>query len=151
MKTNPTIYEVHSRTAPLLEDLLTVWEASVRATHLFLSDAEVCSIKTYVPQALAGVPHLIVAERPSGHPAAFMGISGDRLEMLFLSPAARGNGLGRQLLECGIRDYGVRELTVNEQNPQAVGFYEHIGFQTYKRTELDEEGNPYPLLYMKLR
>ena len=38
---------------------------------------------------------------------------------------------------------------VNEQNPQAVGFYEHLGFQTYKRTECDEEGNPYPLLYMK--
>lgn len=151
MNNDLTIYEVHSRTAPLLDALLTVWEASVRATHLFLSDAEVCSIKTYVPQALSGVPHLIVAERPSGHPIAFMGIDGDRLEMLFLSPSERGKGLGRQLLECGIRDYGVRELTVNEQNPQAVGFYEHMGFQTYKRTELDEEGNPYPLLYMKLR
>lgn len=151
MKTNPTIYEVHSRTASLLEDLLTVLEASVRATHLFLSDAAVCSIKAYVPQALAGVPHLLVAERPSKCPVAFMGIDGDRLEMLFLSPDERGKGLGWQLLECGIRDYGVRELTVNEQNPQAVGFYEHLGFQAYKRTELDEEGNPYPLFYMKLR
>ena len=43
----------------------------------------------------------------------------------------------------------IQEVTVNEQNPQAVGFYEHLGFQTYKRTECDEEGNPYPLLYMK--
>ena len=42
-----------------------------------------------------------------------------------------------------------QEVTVNEQNPQADGFYEHLGFQTYKRTECDEEGNPYPLLYMK--
>ena len=42
-----------------------------------------------------------------------------------------------------------QELTVNEQNPQSVGFYEHLGFQTYKRTECDEEGNPYPLIYMK--
>lgn len=42
-----------------------------------------------------------------------------------------------------------QEVTVNEQNPQAVGFYEHLGFQTYKRTGCDEEGNPYPLLYMK--
>ena len=42
-----------------------------------------------------------------------------------------------------------QEVTVNEQTPQAVGFYEHLGFQTYKRTECDEEGNPYPLLYMK--
>ncbi len=42
-----------------------------------------------------------------------------------------------------------QEVTVNEQNPQVVGFYEHLGFQTYKRTECDEEGNPYPLIYMK--
>ena len=49
----------------------------------------------------------------------------------------------------GIQNYGIEELTVNEQNPQAVGFYEHMGFETYKRTDMDEEGNPYPLLYMK--
>lgn len=42
-------------------------------------------------------------------------------------------------------------MPVNEQNPQAVGFYEHMGFETYKRTDCDEEGNPYPLLYMNLK
>ncbi len=72
------------------------------------------------------------------------------LEMLFLSPKERGKGLGKQLLLYGIHNYGIEELTVNEQNPQAVGFYEHMGFETYKRTDLDEEGNPYPLLYMKI-
>jgi len=56
----------------------------------------------------------------------------------------------KQLLLYGISNYGVKELTVNEQNPQAIGFYEHMGFKTYKRTELDEEGNAYPLLYMRL-
>ena len=39
---------------------------------------------------------------------------------------------------------------MNEQNPQAVGFYEHMGFAAYKRTDNDEEGNPFPLLYMRL-
>ena len=79
-----------------------------------------------------------------------MGIDSNRLEMLFLSPEVRGKGLGKQLLQYGIETYNIQELTVNEQNPQAVGFYEHMGFQTYKRTEYDEEGNPYPLLYMRL-
>ena len=59
-------------------------------------------------------------------------------------------GCQLQLLQYGIETYNIQELTVNEQNPQAVGFYEHMGFQTYKRTEYDEEGNPYPLLYMRL-
>ena len=55
----------------------------------------------------------------------------------------------RGALQYAQEHYGLRELTVNEQNPQAVGFYEHLGFITYKRTDYDEQGNPYPLLYMK--
>ena len=121
----------------------------MRASHLFLSEAEIQTIKAYVPQALTGVSHLLVAERAQGQPVAFMGIEGPRLEMLFLSPAERGAGLGRQLLEYGILHYDLQELTVNEQNPQAVGFYQHMGFETYRRTDCDEQGGPYPLLYMK--
>ena len=143
------ICEVQDRTPSLIRQLLAIWEDSVRATHLFLSDAEVRKIKEYVPQALAGVSHLVIAERETGSPVTFMGVEGQRLEMLFLSPEERGAGLGRQLLDYGIRRYGIREVTVNEQNPQAAGFYEHMGFTVYKRTDHDEMGDPYPLLYMK--
>ena len=127
---------------------LEVWESSVRATHLFLSAGEIDSIKEYVPQALKGVPHLLIAEDDAGHPAAFMGIENGTLEMLFIAPEERGKGLGKRLLLHGIENYGVERLAVNEQNPQARGFYEHMGFQIYKRTDHDEQGNPYPLLYM---
>ena len=141
------LYEVQDRKQSLLDALLDIWERSVRATHLFLSDAEVKSIKDYVPQALKSVEQLIVAE--TEQPIAFMGVQNGRLEMLFLAPEERGKGIGKRLLQYGIENYGIIELTVNEQNPQVVGFYEHMGFETYKRTELDEEGDPYPLLYMK--
>ena len=139
--------EVKDRDPRLMRALLDVWERSVRATHLFLSDAEVRRIKGYVPQALEAVEHLVVAEAEK--PIAFMGVQGGRLEMLFVAPEERGRGIGARLLRYGIDAYGVRELTVNEQNPQAIGFYEHMGFETYKRTDVDEEGGPYPLLYMK--
>ena len=143
------VYEVSQRDPELMWELTTIWDVSVRATDLFLSEAEIQKIKAYVPHALTGVSHLLVAERAQGQPVAFMGIEGPRLEMLFLSPAERGAGLGRQLLEYGIRHYHLQELTVNEQNPQAVGFYQHMGFETYRRTDCDEQGGPYPLLYMK--
>lgn len=142
------LYEVRNREPILIQQLLLVWEESVRATHLFLSDAEIKKIQRYVPQALDEVEHLIVAEN-AARPVAFMGVENERLEMLFLSPAQRSMGLGRQLLEYGIRNYGIREVTVNEQNPQAVGFYLHMGFTIYKRTDCDEAGDPYPLLYMR--
>lgn len=144
------IAEVINRTPALISRLLTVWESSVRATHLFLSDREIKSIKEYVPQALKGIAHLVIAEDETGCPAAFMGIEDGKLEMLFVSPEERGKGLGKRLIRYGIENYAVMRLTVNEQNPQAKGFYERIGFQVYKRTDLDEQGNPYPLLYMSL-
>ena len=133
-----------------MRELLGVWERSVRATHLFLSDGEVRSIREYVPQALLGVAHLLVAEDEAGAAAAFMGVEDGSLEMLFIDPEERGKGLGRRLLRLGIESYGVRRLAVNEQNPQAAGFYEHMGFEAFARSETDEQGNPYPILYMRL-
>ena len=144
------ITEVENRTPDLINQLLEVWEGSVRATHLFLSESEIKSIKEYVPQALGGIAHLIIAEDEAGRAVAFMGIEDGTLEMLFISPEERRKGLGKRLLQYGVENYGVKRLAVNEQNPQAKGFYEHMGFRVYKRTELDEQGNPYPLLYMEL-
>lgn len=144
------IHEVKIRTPQLSKELLNIWENSVCATHLFLTDSEVIQIKQYVPQALNTVEHLIVTENEYGKVVAFMGTENRRLEMLFISPTERGKGIGKQLVQYGIKGFNINEVTVNKQNPQAVGFYEHIGFKTYKRTDLDEQGNPYPLLYMKL-
>lgn len=142
------VLEVQDRTPELIEKLLRVWEDSVRATHLFLSDGEIINIREYVPLALTGIAHLIIAEDDAGEAVAFMGIQEGSLEMLFIENAQRGKGLGRKLLEYGIEKHAVERLAVNEQNPQAKGFYEYMGFAVYKRTDLDEQGNPYPLLYM---
>lgn len=144
------ITEVQERTQDLIRQLLAVWEKSVRETHIFLSDAEVENIKKYVPEALTGVSHLLIAQDEKGHPTAFMGVGNKALEMLFITPEQMGKGLGKALLGLGVEKYGVKQLTVNEQNPQAVGFYEHLGFKVYKKTTHDEQGNPYPLLYMSI-
>ena len=130
--------------------LIDVCEKSVRETHLFLSNKEIDEIKNFVPMALKSVPHLIIENDVNGVPIAFMGIDDGKLEMLFIDPRERGKGLGRKLLEHGITNYGVKEVVVNEQNPQAKGFYEHMGFKVYERSEIDEQGNPYPILFMKL-
>ncbi len=142
------ICEIKDANPDLIKILLKVWENSVRATHLFLSEEEINNIKKYVPQAITGVAHLVVAEDEKNVPVAFMGIENSMLEMLFVAPEYRGKGIGRQLLKYGIDRYDIRKLAVNEQNPQAKDFYEHMGFEIYKRTDCDEQGNPYPLLYM---
>ena len=73
-----------------------------------------------------------------------------KIFLIHLQQEERGKGLGRQLLEHGIQRYAVESLVVNEQNPQAREFYEHMGFQVFERSDLDEQGNPYPILSMRL-
>lgn len=142
------IIEAKDRNALLIEQLLNVWESSVKATHHFLSESEIEGIKKYVPHALNTIPHLIIIENENQVPMGFMGIAEQRLEMLFISDEERGKGFGKELLKYGIENYSMNDLAVNEQNPLAKGFYEHMGFKVYKRTNHDEQGNPYPLLYM---
>ncbi len=150
---NITTYAISTtkeRTHELIEQLTEVWEASVRATHHFLSEEDICEIKGYVPEALAGVPNLIIATDATKQPLAFMGIDKEQIEMLFIAPNHRSKGIGRELIEFGISNYNISKVTVNELNPEAIGFYKHMGFKVFKRSELDEQGRPFPLLYMTL-
>lgn len=144
------IIEVKDRTTIIINQLLDIWKDSVKATHLFLSDEDINNIKEYVPQALKEVSHLVIIENEKNKLIAFMGIENTKLEMLFIKNSERGKGLEKKLLNYGIENYNVNQLAVNEQNPNAKGFYEYMGFKIYKRTELDEQGNPYPILYMRL-
>ena len=78
------IIELKERSQSVLDGLLEIWEGSVRATHLFLSDEEILKIKEYVPQALIAVDKLFIAEE-NEIPVAFMGIEDGSLEMLFIA------------------------------------------------------------------
>ena len=139
-----------SRTDTLKEELTRVWEDSVRATHLFLSEDAIAEIKQFVPEALREVAHLVISVNDLEEPIGFIGVQDRSIEMLFISPYSRGKGIGKELVRYGIKTFATNRVTVNEQNSQAIGFYEHLGFKVYKRSETDEEGRPYPLLYMEM-
>lgn len=65
--------------------------------------------------------------------------------MLFVAADKRGRGIGKKLLQLAINAHAVNELAVNEQNSRAIGFYEHMGFKAYARSDTDEQGGPYPI------
>lgn len=143
------VEEACERPVALVHALADVWERSVRATHDFLLPGEVGRMRPVVPGAIEGVSRLLVAHR-AGLPIGFLGVDGDFVEMLFVDPAERGRGVGRLLMERATELLGAREVSVNEQNRQAVGFYERLGFSAYRRTPTDDDGRPYPLLYLRL-
>ena len=86
----------------------------------------------------------------SGTAMGFMGLSGSKMEALFLAPEFHGRGAGRRLVLYAQSLRGELTVDVNEQNEAARRFYEACGFVVEGRSELDEQGRPYPLLHMRL-
>ena len=140
--------EKNQRDSILIGKLLGIWEAAVRATHHFLTEADITRL---VPQAEEALRHVeilwVMTDEQS--PIGFMGVQARKIEMLFLRPDYFRKGLGREFVVRAFRDLNVEYVDVNEQNPNAIKFYERMGFKVFKRDEYDSEGNPFPILEMK--
>ncbi|WP_300631160.1 GNAT family N-acetyltransferase [Pseudomonas sp.] len=133
-------------------ELTRIWEASVRATHDFLPESYIVSLKDLMlTRYLDSVTLICIKDAHNAHITGFAGVAAGKLEMLFIDPQHRGQGFGRQLLRYAVDCMNADELDVNEQNPQALGFYLKQGFEVIGRTEHDGLGQPYPLLHMRLR
>jgi len=144
--------EREAREESLLQTLTEIWESSVRATHHFLSASDVEKLRPQVQEALKQIPVLLVCLKPNSEanqPIGFLGVEGRKVEMLFIDGSARGSGAGSLLMHKAFELTHANEVDVNEQNPQAIGFYEHLGFCIFARSETDSEERPFPLLHMR--
>ena len=132
----------------MYNELIAVWESSVKATHHFIAADYLQEIKALLPDILPQVN--LVVYQDNDKIAGFAGVAGEKLEMLFVLPELMGKGIGKALLLYCIDQLQVNTVDVNEQNEQATGFYQNMGFTIYNRKPLDGMGKPYPILEMKL-
>lgn len=131
--------------------LIEVWEAAVRATHHFLPEDDIQFYKRMLREQYLDLVTLSCLRDADGRVQGFAGTAEDRLEMLFVDPAAHGRGFGKALLRHAIEQHGTRLVDVNEQNPGAVAFYLSQGFEQIGRSPLDGADKPFPLLHLRLR
>lgn len=150
MPITTTEIKKEQRDTALIEALTCLWENSVRTSHHFLTEVDIANLKPYVKEALQAIDTLLIASEGQEY-AAFCGIQDGKIEMLFAAPEFFGKGIGRQLVGIAVKDYGATLVDVNEQNPKAAGFYRHMGFEEYRRDETDDQGNPFPILRMRLK
>ncbi|QFU25276.1 GNAT family N-acetyltransferase [Shewanella eurypsychrophilus] len=131
-------------------ELLTVWEASVRQSHDFLSEPDIERLRPLVLQYYFDAVDLRCTKDRAGSIQGFCGVAGGNIEMLFIAPESMGCGIGTALVAYAIKHQGATKVDVNEQNPKALAFYKHVGFCVIGRSELDSQGQPFPLLHMAL-
>ncbi|MEJ8803286.1 acetyltransferase [Pontibacter sp. H249] len=142
---------ITSATPSDFEELVHVWEASVRATHDFLSEEDIQYYKPLILNEYLYAVELACMRDAENAILGFAGVADGKVEMLFVHPNYRGKGVGKKLLTYAVVQLNATMVDVNEQNQQAVGFYEYMGFTTVGRSELDPSGKPYPILHMELR
>jgi putative acetyltransferase len=127
--------------------IIAIWRDAVDATHDFLTREDRLALDDLVCGFLPEAP-LLLAVDADDRPLGFMLIDGGHMEALFIDPAHRGTGVGAALLRHGLSLHPQMTTDVNEQNAQAVGFYEHMGFTRTGRSPLDGQGRPYPLIHL---
>ena len=144
-----TKYLIRSATPDDREPLLGLWLRSVRATHAFLSEADIEALVPAVRDGALVALEVWVLQGEDGTPAGFMGLDGPKLDALFIDPDYAGKGGGSQLLAHARALKGALTVDVNEQNPAALAFYRARGFVVTGRSETDGDGRPFPLLHLQ--
>ncbi|MDR0226210.1 MAG: acetyltransferase [Burkholderiaceae bacterium] len=132
------------------DQLAAIWEASVRASHGFLGEADIAALRPLVRHDYLPAVTLRVYADAADRPVGFLGVADGKVEMLFIAPDAQGQGVGGCLVRHAVEVLGCGCVDVNEQNPRAVRFYRYMGFVVRGRSALDGQGRPFPLLHMAL-
>lgn len=129
--------------------MAALWERSVRASHDFLSDSDIAEIFLKLPKFFNAV-ELRGWRNQNEQLLGFIGLAEKHIEMLFVDADAIGQGIGKALLEWA-RLEGANKVDVNEQNPKALNFYQHLGFVEVSRSEMDGQGRPFPIIHLEMK
>jgi putative acetyltransferase len=93
--------------------LLAVWEASVRATHDFLSEADIAALKPLILESYFDAVDLRCVVAEDGRVLGFVGMAGEKIEMLFIAPEHRGRGIGTLLARHASGRHDATKVDVN--------------------------------------
>lgn len=93
------------------EAIAELWETSVRATHHFLKPEEIGFYKPYLVKYALPACRLYGIKTNEGKLCAFIGLSDDKIEMLFVSPKFFKNGCGRRLVDFAEQKKNIKRST----------------------------------------
>ncbi|RAJ02410.1 putative acetyltransferase [Chitinophaga skermanii] len=136
---------------PDFPNIVAVWEASVRATHHFLTEDHIQYFKPLILNEYLHAVQLYCVKDMEEAVVGFLGVADEKVEMLFVHPHSFKLGIGKALMQYAIQNLNVCKVDVNEQNPAALEFYKKMGFVVTARSPLDGMGKPFPILHMSLR
>ncbi len=131
-----------------INSVAEIWLDTNRKAHAFIPasywESNFALVKEMLPQA-----EVYVYENDKGI-QAFLGLSGEYIEGIFVSEGAQSRGIGKCLLDCAKDRKPALRLNVYQKNVRAIRFYRREGFQI-RRSGLDAAtGEPdYEMLWRR--
>ena len=110
-----------------INSVAEIWLDTNRKAHAFIPasywESNFASVKEMLPQA-----EVYVYENDKGI-QAFLGLSGEYIEGIFVSEEAQSRGIGKLLLNHAKGRKSALRLNVYQKNVRAIRFYRREGFQ----------------------
>lgn len=120
-----------------LEPVLNFWLAATLQAHSFIDPAYWHNNLEPVRQMLPQAEVYVYAKAADGQPLGLIGLDGDYIAGLFVSPEEQAQGIGKQLLDYAKSLRQQLTLRVYQQNERAMRFYQREGFQI-ENEQIDE-------------
>lgn len=143
------IEKLQQLSGEVLNELMGVWENSVRSSHHFLKEEDIEYFRPLIRNQYFFAVELFAIRNEKGRIAAFMGLSEDKIEMLFVLQEEQGKGYGKALVEYAVKECRICKVDVNEDNGQACRFYLRMGYEIIGRDDTDSSGKPFPILHLR--
>jgi putative acetyltransferase len=150
--THPSRFSIRLASSPERPTLLDIWRRAVTHSHRFLQDQDIRDLTPAVHEYLTLADLQIwVLCNGTNQPVGFMALEEATVDSLFIAPEYWRQGGGTLLIDYARRRKGPLTVDVNEQNTEALKFYQSMGFEVTGRSPVDSGGRPFPLLHMAMR
>ena len=126
------------------DELLTVWEASVRSTHHFLAEKDIQFYKPLIREQYFLAVELYIIRNEKEEIAAFMGLSDELIEMLFVRPDQQGKGYGKRLMEYAVHQKHIHKVDVNEAERTSLPILPTYGIPSGRPGRNRPDGKAFP-------
>lgn len=120
--------DIKERDENLINEILNVYEKSIEHLKTEMPKEDMDEIRNNTETMIKNVENLIIVKNNDENIIGFMGCENENLEMLYLHPDYKNQGLGKELINIAINNHNVNKAHVMKINTSGIDFIKHMGF-----------------------
>lgn len=120
--------DIESRDENLVNEILGVYEKSIEHLNGAMPKESMEEIKNNTEKMIKNIENLIIVKNDEENIIGFMGCENENLEMLYLHPDYKNQGIGKELINIAINNHNVNKAHIVKINTDGIDFCRHMGF-----------------------